>query len=182
MRNFNKIFFGLVASGSLSMIPSTWAAEISTVAPDSDRTSESILISQVPKASPQFACPGHEDWSQKLGLTEDQMTKLVDLKSDYNINTAKQKAEVEADKKKLILLMTEAKIDKQAVTALNDKIVSLKANISDARLNKMLSVMNILTPEQREKVRHHMLVRSLGHHHRQMASKFQKGGPRSKTV
>jgi Spy/CpxP family protein refolding chaperone len=108
------------------------------------------------------------------------MTKLVDLKSEYNINTAKQKAELAADKKKLILLMTEAKIDKQAVTALNDKIVALKASISDARLNKMLAVMNILTPEQREKIRHRMLVRSLGHRH--VAYKFQKGGYRGKTV
>ena len=114
-------------------------------------------------------------WPVKLGLTDEQMSQLVSLKSEYEINIAKQKAELQANMKKMILLMTAPKVDDKAILSLNEKINSLKTSLADARVNQMLNVMNVMTPEQREQMRHHMLIRTLSHHHHSIEGKKHHG-------
>jgi Spy/CpxP family protein refolding chaperone len=172
MKNFKNIFYALFISSTVSIASSAMAAEITAPSQCSD-SSKTTVVSQIPSKCNFRSCQ-HKSWAKKLGLTDEQMTQLVSLKSEYKVNTAKQKAELKADQKKLMLLMTEEKLDKQAIFSLKEKIDSLKASISDARVNKMISVMNILTSQQRAQVRHRLLERSLSHH-----SRFHKGGFRS---
>jgi len=165
MNDFKNIFFGVLASGAVAVISNVWAAQANAQTDQTTNTSETVVISEVP-GTPNWDYPAERGpWPEKLGLTDDQMSQLVSLKSDYKINTAKQKAELESNMKKMVLLMTAPKLDKQAILSLNEKIDSLKATRADARVDQMLSVMNIMTPQQREQMRHHMLVQSLSWHH-----------------
>lgn len=175
MKNFKNIFYALFISSTVSMAANVGAAEI-TVPDQCSDSSKTTVVSQIPSKCNFGSCQ-HKSWAKTLGLTDDQMTQLVSIKSEYKVNTAKQKAELKADRKKLMLLMTEEKLDKQAIFSLKEKIDSLKASISDARVNKMISVMSVLTPQQRAQVRHRLLERSLSHQ-----SRFYKGGFRSHTA
>lgn len=105
-----------------------------------------------------------EPWPEKLSLTDEQMEKLVSFKSDYEIKSAEKKAQLMADMKQMMLLMTEAKPDKDAILALNEKMNSLKAELATAHINKMFDAMAIMTIKQREQIHHHMLVHMLSHH------------------
>ncbi len=100
---------------------------------------------------------------EKLGLTDEQMEKLIALDSDYEIKNAQKRAQLVSDIKQMALQMTEPKTDKAAVLALDEKINSLKTELAIARANKMLEGMSILTEKQKELMHHHMLVHMLSH-------------------
>ncbi len=102
---------------------------------------------------------------EKLGLSDEQMEKLVSLKSEYEVKTAPQKAELMSEMKKMALLMSASKLDKDAVMALHEKIASTKSALCTDRVNHMLSAMEVMTEKQREEIHHRMLVHMLGHHH-----------------
>jgi hypothetical protein len=54
----------------------------------------------------KMGCPIEcESWPEKLGLTDEQMEKLIDLKSDYEIKTAEKKAQLLANMKQMALLL-----------------------------------------------------------------------------
>ena len=175
MKNYKNIFLGLVTGGTLVACFSAGAVQSYAQSQDQSADSgETIVISEIP-GTPNWDYPAERGpWPTRLGLSDGQMEQLVSLKSEYSINTAKQKAELQANMKTLILLMTEPKLDKQAVFAMNEKIDQLKTALADARVNQMLAVMNVMTPKQREDIRHHMLVRALSQHH-SMGSKHHKG-------
>jgi len=173
MKGFKNIFFGLLASGTIILASGPWLAK--AYAQSTETTTTTVAVNEA-SGTPNWDYPAERGpWPKKLGLTDEQMTQLVSLKSEYVVNTAKQKAELQANIKKMVLLMTEPKLDKQAVFSLNDKINSIKSSLADAHVNQMLSVMNVMTPQQREQMRHHMLVHALSHHH-SMACKNHKGG------
>jgi len=175
MKDFKNIFLGLVSGGAVAMSLSTWAVQSYAQSDESATTSETVVISEVP-GNPNWEYPAERGpWPKRLGLNDEQMEQLISLKSDYSIDTAKQKAELKADMKKMILLMTEPTLDKHAVFALNEKINSLKVSLSDARVNQMLKVMNVMTAKQREEMRHHMLTQALSHHGHSMGGRHHKG-------
>ncbi len=165
MNDFKNIFFSVLTGSTLAVVSNLWAAPAHAQTNETMNTSETVAISEVPGMTNWDYPSESGSWPEKLGLTDDQMSQLVSLKSDHEINTAKQKAELKANMEKLVLLMTAPKLDKQAILSLNEKIDSLKATLADARVDEMLSVMNIMTPQQREQMRHDMLVRSLSWHH-----------------
>ena len=99
-----------------------------------------------------------QPWAEKMGLSDEQMEKLVSLKSEYMVKTAPQKAELMSDMKQMMLLMTAPSLDKQAIMSLHDKMSSIKSDLCTARVNHMISAMEVLTSKQRSDMHHHMLV------------------------
>jgi Spy/CpxP family protein refolding chaperone len=117
-----------------------------------------------PEHEAKMGCPIEcEPWPEKLDLTDEQMEKLIDLKSDYEIKTAEKKAQLLANMKHMALLMTDTKADKEAILSLNEKNNALKSELSVARTHKMLDAMAIMTTKQKEQIHHHMLVHMLSH-------------------
>jgi len=128
------------------------------------------------QAAPEDPAPANEEsfkadcpsecgpWPERLGLSDEQMEKLITLKSDYEIKFAEKKAQLKADMKQMMLLMTADKVDKDAVLSLNEKMNSLKAELSTARINKMLDGMAVMSTKQKEQIHRHLLVHVLSHH------------------
>lgn len=167
----------LIACSTIAMNFSSWALQ--TYAQSDKSGDTTILISEVPQTGSWGDPTEHGPWSQRLGLTEKQMEQLVELKSDYGVRTAQQKAELMASRKKMMLLMTEPTIDKEAVRNLNERIKSLQSDLNDSRVNNMLNAMEVMTPKQREEIHHHMLVHEVGfnhhHYHHATGNKYHKG-------
>ncbi len=157
MNRLNNLALSLIAS-SIFLInnPINASAQASPPSGEPGAVNEESVKIDCP-----MAC---EPWSEKLGLTDEQMEKLVSLKSDYEIKTAEKKAQLMADTKQMMLLMTASKTDKDAVLTLNEKMNSLKTELATARVNKMLDAMAVMTVKQREEIHHHMLTHMLSHH------------------
>lgn len=105
-----------------------------------------------------------EPWPEKLGLTDEQMQKLISLRSDYEIKNAEKRAQLFANMKRMSMLMSDSNVDKSAILALNEKNNSLKAELATARTNRMIEAMSIMTDKQREQIHHNMLVHMLSRH------------------
>ncbi len=179
MKYFNNMLFGLMTAGTVAISFNASALQSyaqSEEAVDSD-SAEVLVISELPETT-NSEHPNHGPWPEKLGLTDEQMEQLVSLKSEYAVDTAKQKAELKAHMEKMMLLMTEPKLDKQAVLSLHEKINQLKTSLSEARVNHMMSAMEVMTPKQKEEMRHHMLVHMLSHHHSRGGPSHKAGGHR----
>lgn len=97
---------------------------------------------------------------KQFSMSEEQQTKLRALKDQFSVQTAEKKAQLKADQHKLFELMSQATIDRGAVSSLHAKVNSLRTELSDARLNHMLSVSEVFTPEQRAQMRKRMLSHS----------------------
>jgi len=167
MKYFNNMLFGLMTAGTVAISFNTSALQSyaqSEESADPTDSAEMVFISALPETAGAEGT-AREPWPEKLGLTDEQMEQLISLKSDYMVDTAKQKAELKADMKKMCMLMTAPKLDKDAILSLHEKIDQLKTSLSDAHVKHMLTAMNVMTDKQREEMHHHMLVHSLSHHH-----------------
>ena len=96
----------------------------------------------------QVCAPG--SMHEKLKLTSDQKDKLSSIRDQYKLATAQKKAELEVAMSQQHQLMSKATIDKSAVLSLQGKINSLKADLSNARIDMALTASAVFTPEQRE--------------------------------
>ena|ERR1700722_5728852 len=164
MNNSKTLSFCLAAFGTVATTLSIAQALAQSESKESAKYPNAYIVSETPAGSDWAIAGRRGSEHDKLNLNDEQREQLVTLKSAYAVKTAKEKAELQADKKQMMLLMTQPTIDKQAVLSLNDKIKSLKSDLSDARVNHMMNAMNVMTAQQREKVRHHMLAHSISHH------------------
>lgn len=87
---------------------------------------------------------------EKLKLSTEQKDKLSSIRDQYKLATAQKKAELEVAMSQQRQLMQKATIDKSAVLSLQGKINSLKADLSNARIDMALTASAVFTPEQRE--------------------------------
>ena len=109
---------------------------------------DTTVTAELPKDGGK-ACVGHSGFDSKLQITPDQRAKLGSLHDQYTLSTATKKAELEVAHNDLRRLFAQPSVDKQAVLALQGKINGLKDDLSNQRLNLMLSSSDIFTPEQR---------------------------------
>ena len=114
---------------------------IQAFAQSDDSANTTVLISEVPQTGSWGYPAERGPWAERLGLSDKQLEQLVSLKSEFSVRTAKEKAELKADRKKLMLLMTEPTVDKEAVLSLHEKMKSLQSDLSDSRVNQMLGAM-----------------------------------------
>ncbi|CAN5592860.1 hypothetical protein BH11CYA1_BH11CYA1_50320 [soil metagenome] len=87
---------------------------------------------------------------EKLKLSTEQKDKLSSIRDQYKLATAQKQAELEVSMSQQRQLMSKAVIDKSAVLSLQGKINSLKADLSNARIDMALTASAVFTPEQRE--------------------------------
>ena len=96
--------------------------------------------------------------AEKIGLSEEQITKLKALtvnKKDQRAEMKKMRAAVE----KQMELMEEDKIDEAAVMAAIDEVFELRKAMAKAQTKQVIAMKSILTPEQVNKAKEEMKTR-----------------------
>ena len=153
----------VLTSFAMSALPSRAQSE----APDGGPEQSAPMVTDEDVVSPDMDAPADccQPWAEKMGLSDEQMEKLVSLKSEYAVKIAPQKAELMSDMKQMMLLMTASSLDKQAILSLHEKMANIKSDLCSARVHHMLSAMDVMTSKQRSEMRHHMLVHMVDPHH-----------------
>jgi Spy/CpxP family protein refolding chaperone len=105
-------------------------------------------------------------FSKKLGLTDAQLVKIVALKDQARVTTAPQKAQLKTLNDQLKDILTSSDSNRQQALDLQGKINDVKDKLASEKLEYRLDFMSVLNPQQKEMLRHRMLVSeaTAGHH------------------
>jgi Spy/CpxP family protein refolding chaperone len=97
-------------------------------------------------------------------LTDAQRKRLGEVRDKFELDTAQQAAELHVAEHKLMELLGETSVDKQAALGMQSKINTLRNQLSIAQLNLALDSQTVFTPEQREEMKqmHHHFGPALG--------------------
>ena len=91
-----------------------------------------------------------------LDLTKEQRDKIADLHQKQARASIRMRADLQTAHLDLGELMRSERPDRPAIAKQIDKIGQLRAEMQKARVNTMLDVRSVLTPEQQQKVRERM--------------------------
>lgn len=130
------------------------AGQNAVVTPDED----TMIIAEAPGGAP--GGERHHGWHHPgMQLTDDQLSRLADIKEAVREKTAAQRSEMHALRFQLQKALMAPTVDKAGALAIQSKINALHDQIASARLAGRIDAMSVFTPEQREHIRHMMLVR-----------------------
>lgn len=93
-----------------------------------------------------------------MSLSDEQLEKMGALRNKFLDSTSAQRTELESAMRQLKDVFTKSEIDRQKALEIQSRINTLKSDLANARLNFKLESLNVLTAEQREKIRHRMLL------------------------
>ncbi|MGQ9462655.1 MAG: Spy/CpxP family protein refolding chaperone [Candidatus Fervidibacter sp.] len=93
-----------------------------------------------------------ETLKQELGLTDEQVKKLTELRTEYLNKVSKLAAELAAKRAELKTLWLSTKPDEKRIRELTEQITKLQSELVTERANFQLEVWKILTPEQLRKL------------------------------
>lgn len=89
--------------------------------------------------------------AHELGLTDDQMDKVADMRFEHQKEMIKKKAALKEARLELRHMMRNAEVDKKAALAAQGKISSIKADIARIKLGHRLEMRGVLSSGQLEK-------------------------------
>jgi Spy/CpxP family protein refolding chaperone len=122
---------------------------------------EKAQVSQVKVGGQTCARASYEkrgEFGKKLGLTDSQLEKIATLKDQSRIEMAPEYAQMRGLRDQLKVAITKSDVSAQEDMSVQEKINTLHSQIANQKLQEKLNFMAILTPEQRETLRHKMLV------------------------
>ena len=105
-----------------------------------------------------------ERMKQHLGLTDDQVKKMQDLREKYQPQKQALREKMRDTRKQLRDVMHAEQLDQREVKILANKIGDLKAEKIMLHAKKRSEMNAILTPEQRQKMRDWKQKRHEHHH------------------
>ncbi len=125
-----------------------------------------------------------EGFRSSLKLSDDQLEKMASLKNDFRTSTAPEKAQLKSLSFQLKETLMQPAVDKDKAMALEGQINNVRSDLSNKRLSFKIDSLNVLTAEQKEALKHRMLVSQTfgggrGFHHRGGGS-FRAGGEHRK--
>jgi Spy/CpxP family protein refolding chaperone len=102
-------------------------------------------------------------------FSDDQLEKIAALKDQYMQKTASQKSQVRLLHRQLREAMASETVDRSRAQQILSQINSIHSDLASKGLDFKIDMMSILTPEQREHMRRHMLMENAfgggwGHH------------------
>jgi Spy/CpxP family protein refolding chaperone len=100
----------------------------------------------------------HGGFGKRLGLTYEQLLKISTMKDQYRLSSAGQRAETKVLSDQLKNVLTAPQLDKAQALSIQSKLNDVKDKLSNEKLQFRIDFMSVLTPEQKEIVRHKMLV------------------------
>ncbi|MFN4180868.1 MAG: Spy/CpxP family protein refolding chaperone, partial [Armatimonadota bacterium] len=89
---------------------------------------------------------------KQLGLTDEQVKKLTELRTEHLNKVSKLVSELAAKRAELRTLWLAEKPDEKRIRELTEQIAKLQAELASERVNSQLEVRKILTPEQLSKL------------------------------
>ncbi len=101
---------------------------------------------------------GGPEGRAKFGLNDDQLQKMSALNNKFKDSIGAQKTQLDSLSRQLKDVFAQPQVDRAKAVDLQSKINALKGELSIAKLNFKIDKLAILTPEQREKIRHRILV------------------------
>ena len=114
--------------------------------------------------------PGHHPFmmgsecpmAEKLNLSDDQYSKLWQLKDELKDQLEPKEAELHVNKRHLMMALTADTIDSTKTKELEDKILTLKAEMCKLKMDHKIKAMNVLNTDQRKEVNHAMFWSMMG--------------------
>ncbi len=98
-------------------------------------------------------------------FSDEQLEKMSALKKQFLDGTQAKRSELETLGREMKALFTAQEIDRGKALELQGKIAATRAELSKAKLNYRLDQLALLTPEQKQEMRHRFLMKSsFGHH------------------
>lgn len=91
--------------------------------------------------------------ADELNLTQDQLTQLKQIRDDFLAQTKDTRDQIKAKMKDIAALFTADNPNPDAIKAAFADIDALKVSIRNAAVDKMIAGMNVLTADQRTKLR-----------------------------
>lgn len=92
----------------------------------------------------------HQD---EIGLTEDQVTKIEKMQQKFQEYEIKQKAEMKIQWLKFKTLLKKDKVDRKKMEKMIRETARMRTNMQIDKMNYMLDVKEVLTPEQITKIK-----------------------------
>jgi Spy/CpxP family protein refolding chaperone len=96
-----------------------------------------------------------------LSLSDDQLEKFAKLKADLQDSTAGTATQVHTLNRQLRDLLSKDEVDKSQAMGIQAKLNSLRNDLANAQLKMRLETLAVLSPEQKQKLRHAALQRQV---------------------
>lgn len=93
-------------------------------------------------------------------FSDEQLEKMYQIKSDFQDKSGPKFVEMMSLERNLRDLLTQTEFDKSKAQSLQNKINSAKADLANLRLDERMSLLAVLSPEQRKEVRHNYIKRA----------------------
>jgi len=106
----------------------------------------------------------HGCFSEANKLSDDQYERLYAIKEDLMDQMGAKMVQCKSLGRKLKDTLSAANIDTKQAQDLTSKIASLKADMTAAKLDSLVKMAQVLTPEQRKELHLKMIKHSLGGH------------------
>jgi Spy/CpxP family protein refolding chaperone len=119
-----------------------------------------------PGAMESFGRGMHASIAEKLGLTDDQKSKIRALYVSFFDRTRKAKADLMTLKDEKRTMFLSGKVDQQKLAQLDDQIVKVKTDLMKEKMKLSRDRLAQLTPEQIEKVAHWKAEKAFSRSHR----------------
>lgn len=106
----------------------------------------------------------HHGFSDANKMTDDQYEKMYAIRSDMQDQMGLKMANERILHRKLRDCLSASSIDNKQAQDLAGKITALKTEMTQLRLDSMIKMAQVLTPEQRKEL-HLMMIKGHHHHH-----------------
>jgi Spy/CpxP family protein refolding chaperone len=167
----SRLFSNLLLAGALLAAPAMAAGAVDEVPSD-----QVVSFGQMecppggghhmgPGGGGDFHFDPAEHMIKELNISDAQLERLASLKDQFEVSVAAKKAELHSLGRQMFSLLAQPTIDRTQITAVHDKMNSLKTDLGNARLNYTMDRAEVLTADQRSKMRHFMLAHQMMHGH-----------------
>jgi Spy/CpxP family protein refolding chaperone len=90
-------------------------------------------------------------FKQELGLTEAQVSTIKDMRFEFQKKSIHFKAEKQIAKMEIDRLLHGVPMNESTIRAAGEKLIALKAQMIRAKIEAKISLLNVLTEDQRKK-------------------------------
>lgn len=120
---------------------------------------EVAALPVVPEQNDEVIGIGAASPASEMGLSDEQLEKIHGLKSSFQDSSGKKMLELKTLHRQLKDLLLKDKVDRTKANEIQSKINAIKSDLSSARLSMRLDTYDVLTADQKQKLRHKALQR-----------------------
>jgi Spy/CpxP family protein refolding chaperone len=152
----NNTLLNILFAASVSITPAIAADTGSDTSPVRAILAAAPIVIAQAGAAESFGEEHH-----KGHLTDEQLEKMVALKNQYLDSIGPKVTELKSLQRQLHSVFLKENVDRSQALAIESRISTIKADLATARLNHHIDMLDVLTPEQHERLRRHLLMASV---------------------